>query len=88
MKKGHALVVLAENALQLTSTKPAISEAGHRAKFGSTKKSGELAKTNMVNIGFVVRIVGSPQECNNAGTECINAEKIMTSSSQQTEGVA
>ena len=68
--------------------KAIFSEAGTCAKFGSTQNIGEKLNTNMMVIGFIVRMCGSPQECNNAGTECINAEKIMTSSSQQTEGVA
>ena len=46
--KAHALLVLAENALQLTSTKPVFSEAGDCAKFGSTHSIGETDTTNIM----------------------------------------
>ena len=42
-------MVLAKNALQLTSTKQVFSEAVTCAKFGSTQSVGEKLKTNMID---------------------------------------
>ena len=67
IKKGHALnMVLAEHALQLTSTKPAISEAGKSAKFRTTRSIGEKNNTNRTVIGFIIKSCGSHQECRGA----------------------
>ena len=70
MKNAHVLVVLAKNALQLTSTKQVFSEAVTCAKFGSTQSVGEKLKTNMIDGYWLHRqeewFPSGLQQCRNA----------------------
>ena len=63
-------MVLAKNALQLTSTKQVFSEAVTCAKFGSTQSVGEKLKTNMIDGYWLHRqevwFPSGLQQCRNA----------------------